>query len=130
MEIVAAFVAFRKRNGLRELLFLRARDTYYYTFPGDAQRLGEPIEQSLVRGLSAQGIVANAIRHIGTVNGQTSDGRIQILHMYSGEVGDTTTGQINGATWMDKTRYYLNHAFMTDSMLRHAIPYLEKEGHW
>lgn len=129
MEIFAAFVAFRKRNGLRELLFLRARDKYYYMFPGSEQRLGESIEDSLHRGLSTQGIAASDMRHIGTVNGHTHDGRIQILHLYSGDL-DTDTNVGNEVTWMDKSRYYANNPFMTDSMLSVAVPYLEKQGHW
>ncbi len=129
MEIFAAFVAFRKRNGLRELLFLRARDTYYYTLPGDKQLLGESIEDSLYRGLSTHGINPTDMQHIGTVNGHTSDGRVQVLHLYSGNLGESLETN-NEVAWMDKSRFYASNPFMTSSMVSVTVPYLEKQGHW
>lgn len=132
MEIYAAFVAYRKRNGLKELLFLQPHDGYYMTLPGAVQQLGEQVEDALQRGLDNFALAAHDIAHIGIVSGHTPDGRVQITHLFSGELVDHPYPQAARTSyeWMDKTRARLHHALMPASMLGTTLPYLEDQGHW
>lgn len=133
MEIMATFIAFRKRGGLRELLFLRARDMYYLMLPGGVQQVGESIEASLQRTVSEQftSTIQN-MTSLGTVNGHTPDGRIVIMHLFTGEIGDDFAICMPGsqAEWMDKSRANLHAGSMSTMLLDKTLPYLERQGLW
>lgn len=132
MEIYAAFVAYRKHGGLKELLFAQPLDSYYMALPGAVQQLGEGIESTLQRALEQHSLAAKSTAHIGTISGHTPDGRVQITHLFAGEL--TAEAPSRSArtqlTWMDKTRARLHHALMPTGLVDTTLPYLEAEGHW
>ncbi len=127
MEIVAALVTFRIRNGVKELLFRRDRDSYYWSFPGGTQRPGESVGQSLSRNLASQGIDAGTVRRLGTISTHARDGKLQITHVFAGATSSIASPD---AEWMDKTRARLQSGFMTASMVDVLLPHLEAERHW
>lgn len=133
MDIMTLFVAFRECNGFKEMLFLRGRDTYYLMPPTTTQAPGEPIEATLQRGLSDQLMTpVSNINPLGVINGYAPDGRIAIMHLFSGDLDDTTTLAVqNGqAEWMNKDRLYLHAGSLPTMMLDKTLPYLERQGIW
>ncbi len=129
----AALLLFRENQGVKELLFARAKGKPYYVFPGGKQEADETIDQALQRELQEElGTQVSGVKKLGVVTGQTPDGRDIEMHLYSGELQGQPHPQaeIEEIAWMSLNAVAEKQEQMTPMTLGHVLPFLKAQQIW
>jgi 8-oxo-dGTP pyrophosphatase MutT (NUDIX family) len=131
MIVKAALLTFR--NNDTELLFVRPKGRDYFIFPGGKQDPGETIDKALERELEEElGCQVDEAKNLGTVRGETPDGRDIEMHLYSAElIGEPKPqAEIVELKWLTREEALQNSAHMTPMTLDHVLPFLSNQGIW
>jgi len=133
MQTEALLVAFRRRNGVKEMLFLHSEHKHYLSLPGGKPYGHETVEVALEHHLKEQlSASPDKITSIGRVNGHLPDGRIVHVHLFTGEFTDPvhTHMQSSKVEWMDKTRAHMHAGRLPTVIFDNIFSHLEALGLW
>ena len=133
MQTEALLIAFRRRNGVKEMLFLHSAHKHYFTLPGGQVYGHKDAEAALEHHLAEQlSALPPKIKPIGRVNGHTPDGRIMHVHLFTGEYTDaihalTDEGQLE---WLDKSRAHMYAGRLPTIIFDKIFAHLESLELW
>ena len=129
----AGLLLFRTQDGVKELLFVRAKGKEHFVFPGGKQEEGETITEALQRELNEElGATTHKVRYLGEVNGVTPDGRPLNMHLYTGELDSEPKpmSEIEELQWMSQEEIARKKDLMTPMTLDHVLPFLADHHMW
>ncbi len=129
----SALLVFREQNGVKEVMFVRAGNKPYFVLPGGKIDPGETRDEALKRELEEElGVASNDAKYIGSVSGNTPDGRIIEEHIYVGSlVGDPKPqAEIAEIEWFSKDALSSPRDDMTPLTLTMVVPFIGEHGFW
>jgi 8-oxo-dGTP pyrophosphatase MutT (NUDIX family) len=129
----AGLLLFRDGQDAKELMFVRPHNKPFYVFPGGKQEENETIEQALAREIQEE-LAANIdnIDKLGTVTGQTPDGRDLEMHLFTANLLEEpkASSEIAEIHWLTRKSVLESKNLMTPMTLDHAMPFLDEKGVW